>query len=117
MCIHPESNFWVEGLIQVVSLYTYVLYTYINTSFLEPESPHPHPSAPIEFKNNFNDFLSKRQNYTQPASGGPKIYQNFWDLPSSFHRPKFTPYSQFEIDAIEVRKLAFKLMCLYLHMS
>ncbi|EOR02924.1 hypothetical protein E3P92_02391 [Wallemia ichthyophaga] len=67
----------------------------------KPEPPHPHPDAPKDFKDNFASFVQARENYTQPTPSAPNTYTNFWDLPQRFHKIKFAPYSEYEMEAIE----------------
>ncbi|TIB80966.1 hypothetical protein E3Q22_01551 [Wallemia mellicola] len=65
----------------------------------QPEKPQPHPEAPKDFKDNFAQFVQKRQDYVQPSKNN---HINFWELPDRFHKHKFAPYSDYEIEAIEV---------------
>lgn len=78
-------------------LYLYAPLSINNPS--EPEKPQPHPEAPKDFKDNFAQFVQKRQDYVQPSKNN---HINFWELPDRFHKHKFAPYSDYEIEAIEV---------------
>ncbi|OSD01706.1 hypothetical protein PYCCODRAFT_465550 [Trametes coccinea BRFM310] len=60
-----------------------------------PEEPHPHPFAPPEAKQHFQDFLKKFQSSSpasasSPASSSSKsgakgqVYQDFWQAPPRY---------------------------------
>ncbi|KAF4619161.1 hypothetical protein D9613_005588 [Agrocybe pediades] len=72
-----------------------------------PEAPHPHPAAPSEFKQRFPQFLEARNNSTSsPAKSSSKseetgnIYNEFWEAPARFWKPRVRYIDEKEMDAI-----------------
>lgn len=59
---------------------------------------HPHPAAPPEYRKTFSGIQTQN---TAMITEQPS-FQDFWDAPSRFWRPKHHELQQFEIDAIQV---------------
>jgi len=86
---------------------------YIHT-LTAPDTPHPHPAAPAEFKERFSEFLAKmnssgaspKTSSTKPSSSGNvNTFDQFWEAPSRFWQPRVRDMSEAEMDAIMVRQL------------
>jgi hypothetical protein len=76
-------------------------------TFLDAD-PHPHPAAPAELKARFSELLSRRQASEAPptsdkASTSSSVFNEFWEAPSRFWRPRMRELEQEEIDAVMVR--------------
>ncbi|KAF9057389.1 hypothetical protein BJ165DRAFT_1520773 [Panaeolus papilionaceus] len=73
-----------------------------------PDAPHPHPAAPLEFKQRFSEFLDRMNGSSQsPAaakgttsSSASNVYSHFWEAPESIWRPRVRELSDKEIAAI-----------------
>ncbi|KAF9003417.1 hypothetical protein BDQ17DRAFT_1425373 [Cyathus striatus] len=73
-----------------------------------PEAPHAHPAAPAELREHFGEFLKKIQSSspsssqtTGPSSEGTKaVYNDFWEAPSRFWRPRVRELEDTEMEAI-----------------
>ncbi|KAF8164922.1 hypothetical protein B0H34DRAFT_647798 [Crassisporium funariophilum] len=81
-----------------------------------PDVPHAHPAAPTEFKQRFSEWVkSVRSPETAPepvAKASPKAdtnqsnvshYDDYWEAPSRFWRPRVRYIEEDEMDAIMVR--------------
>lgn len=90
-------------------------YSSLSYPFLllsEPESPHPHPAAPVELQKSFPDFLKK---FESSASGSPsstsssssakQVYGEFWEAPSWVWKPRVRVLEEAEMDVITVSKV------------
>ncbi|KAH8826961.1 hypothetical protein DL96DRAFT_1802465 [Flagelloscypha sp. PMI_526] len=67
--------------------------------------PKPHPSAPDEIKQGFGDFLKRLASSEAGAgssatTGGNSSFDNFWDAPDRFWRPKNRELEDSEIDLV-----------------
>ncbi|KAJ3826444.1 hypothetical protein F5878DRAFT_565611 [Lentinula raphanica] len=74
-----------------------------------PETPHAHPFAPSEFQNKNYTQFSKGASESGPSasssssSSGSKssnAFQEFWEAPERFWKPKVHQLEEVEIDAI-----------------
>ncbi|PPQ79571.1 hypothetical protein CVT25_003453 [Psilocybe cyanescens] len=74
-----------------------------------PDAPHPHPAAPVELKQRFSEFLAKHKSSESTVSSSSSsesstnIYNDFWEAPSRFWRPRIRKIEEDEMDAIMVR--------------
>jgi hypothetical protein len=99
------------------------LYLDINLMKLEaPGAQNAHPAAPAELKQSFAEFLKRSRNsQTQTASTAPAVqnsnsrdaneenglvYQEFWEAPARYWKPRVHELSEDEIDAVLVRILS-----------
>lgn len=95
----------------------YIVFVLHNSSSMtEPEPQHPHPSAPIQFRESFSDFLKKFESTASEGKGAqqqhqskeakskskPGVYENFWEAPSRVWKPRVREISKDEMDAIIV---------------
>ncbi|KAH7888127.1 hypothetical protein F5I97DRAFT_1806085 [Phlebopus sp. FC_14] len=67
---------------------------------------HPHPAAPPEYRKSFSEMVPKSSPSSGPFSGEQPAFQDFWDAPSRFWRPKYRELEEVEIDAVLVREQA-----------
>ncbi|PPQ99901.1 hypothetical protein CVT24_009582 [Panaeolus cyanescens] len=67
-----------------------------------PDARHPHPAAPLEFKQRFSEFLEKMNASTKETTSSPasNAYSQFWEAPERLWRPRVRQLSDKEIDAI-----------------
>jgi len=85
------------------------------SSITAPDVPHPHPAAPLEFKQSFSEFVARREAaaHSSPspsASAAPAdskkgsnndtvTYHDFWEAPNRLWQ---RTYSEQEMNAIMV---------------
>ncbi|KAF8887595.1 hypothetical protein BD779DRAFT_1440831 [Infundibulicybe gibba] len=67
-----------------------------------PESPHPHPAAPVELKKTFSDFVKKVETPTAAPSSQKAAHHEYWEAPERFWNPKVREIEEQEIEAILV---------------
>jgi len=69
-----------------------------------PDVPHPHPAAPIEFKQRFSEFLAKMNSSTTSESAvkpsSDTVFNDFWEAPPRFWKPKVRLLEEDEMNAI-----------------
>uniref|UniRef100_A0A8H7XX64 Uncharacterized protein n=1 Tax=Psilocybe cubensis TaxID=181762 RepID=A0A8H7XX64_PSICU len=64
-----------------------------------PDAPHPHPAAPAELRQRIADFIAKH-NSPQPTAPSTNIYNDFWEAPSRFWKPRIRQIEEDEMNAI-----------------
>jgi len=79
-----------------------------------PDTPHPHPAAPLELKQRFSEFLAKMNSSASTQSASSKsvgVYNEFWEAPSRFWKPRIRHLEEAEMNAIMVRVNNGILLC------
>ncbi|KIJ70640.1 hypothetical protein HYDPIDRAFT_105383 [Hydnomerulius pinastri MD-312] len=61
---------------------------------------HPHPAAPPEYRKTFSGIVQPTSSSRKPAAGEQPAFQEFWEAPARFWRPKNRELEEFEIDAV-----------------
>ncbi|TFK43132.1 hypothetical protein BDQ12DRAFT_674456 [Crucibulum laeve] len=72
------------------------------------EAPQAHPAAPAELKNHFADFVKKLEGSAESSSSKSSskspseaaVFQDFWEAPSRFWKPRVRELEDAEVDAI-----------------
>ena len=116
---HPSSECLVSRLLTVCVLFPVPSVPCVNPccSIAAPDVPHPHPAAPLEFKQRFSEFVAKREasaHSPPPPPPSPSAapadskkgsnkdtvtYQDFWEAPNRLWQ---RTYSEREMNAIMV---------------
>ncbi|KAF9224434.1 hypothetical protein BS17DRAFT_702618 [Gyrodon lividus] len=60
---------------------------------------HPHPAAPPEYRKTFS-WIVQQASIKSSVSEQP-AFQNFWDAPARFWKPKYRELEEFEIEVIQ----------------
>ncbi|KAF9242958.1 hypothetical protein BU15DRAFT_72613 [Melanogaster broomeanus] len=64
-------------------------------------SSHPHPAAPPEYRKSFSDIVQQTLSTSKTSANEQPVFQDFWDAPARFWRPKYRELAEFEIDVIQ----------------
>ncbi|KAF8841320.1 hypothetical protein BDN67DRAFT_877549, partial [Paxillus ammoniavirescens] len=59
---------------------------------------HPHPAAPPEYRKTFSGIV--QQTSGKSSAREKPMFQDFWDAPARFWRPKHRELEEFEIEVI-----------------
>jgi small subunit ribosomal protein YMR-31 len=72
----------------------------------KPDTQRPHPAAPSELQKSFSDFLKKFEasatlsSKKAGANGSKQMFDEFWEAPARFWRPRVRELEDGEIDAV-----------------
>jgi len=71
-----------------------------------PEAQHVHPAAPPELRKSFDEFLKRFQGPSREQSTPskdhdlPLVYQEFWEAPKKYWKPRGRELSEEEIEVV-----------------